>query len=239
MKYIKSNSCVNAWDSAVDLLLGETNNSTSNLIVEIQNTRDIDWDILKLKNPNKINPSLNDIYSVINTIFPNKIWLKSESRQEFYDRYIQIYLRNKPKGTWGTYFKRLIDYPNPKNGKPNQLENVINKINGTQDNQSATYNLHLSSKSLDNLKTRGSPCLQYVQFKIFRPYIKMTSIYRSHDFLNKALGNYIGLSLLLNFVAEQTSLTPDGFLCHSIHAEIMGNPGLARRIRQEPSLFLY
>ena len=148
----------------------------------------------------------------------------------FYQRY-KDYYGNGSRGHWGTYFQRLIDIPSSKPNQVNQLEAVIQQIKSSGDNYAAAFNFHLSSKALDAIKVRGQPCLQYIQLKVERPYIQMTSVYRSHDFLNKALGNYVGLCRLLNFISAETNLESKSLVCHSIHAEIMGSVKVVRQIK--------
>ena len=43
-------------------------------------------------------------------------------------------------------------------------------------------------------------------------------VYRSHDFINKALGNFVGLTRLLEFVCFHTGRRPGRLVCHSIRA---------------------
>jgi thymidylate synthase len=88
--------------------------------------------------------------------------------------------------------------------KENRLLNIIEKINLWDHNIASSLYAHTDIPA-DSLRTRGSPCLQYVQFRVFDgDRVGVTGLYRSHDYLSKALGNMVGLQRLARFVAQQT-----------------------------------
>ena len=72
----------------------------------------------------------DDLRDVIQTIFPYGLARRCASRPELYSTYLQRhdramkYSRNRSK--WGTYFERLIRFPDSRN--TNQLERVIEKL---------------------------------------------------------------------------------------------------------------
>ena len=108
-----------------------------------------------------------------------------------------------------TYFERLTGHRAIGPGaysqfKENRLLSVIDKIRLWNHNVASSLYAHTDIPS-DTLRTRGSPCLQYVQFRVFdEDKIGVTGLYRSHDYLSKALGNLIGLQRLGKFVAQET-----------------------------------
>jgi hypothetical protein len=86
----------------------------------------------------------------------------------------------------------------------NRLLHIIEKIRQWDRNITSALYAHTNLPS-DSLRPRGSPCLQYVQFRVFDDTkIGITGLYRSHDYLSKALGNMIGLQRLARFVALET-----------------------------------
>lgn len=108
-----------------------------------------------------------------------------------------------------TYFERLVgqyaDHAGrvQRIGEP-RLLNIIQKANSWGTNAGAALNAHIWSAA-DTLRTRGSPCLQYVQFRLLdNSGLELAAVYRSHDYFNKSLGNFIGLQRLANFVADST-----------------------------------
>lgn len=48
----------------------------------------------------------------------------------------------------------------------------------------------------------------------------LTAFYRNHYYVERALGNLIGLSQLLYFVARESGLEPRGLVCHSTFARL-------------------
>jgi hypothetical protein len=108
-----------------------------------------------------------------------------------------------------TYFERLTGHRAIGPGqyqsfKENRLLSIIGKIRLWDQNVASSLYIHTDIAS-DTLRTRGSPCLQYVQFRVFdHDKIGVTGVYRSHDYLTKALGNMIGLQRLAKFVAQET-----------------------------------
>jgi thymidylate synthase len=112
------------------------------------------------------------------------------------------------------------------NGSDNQIERAIHALNNWQRKEAAIVG-HLSSPDIDKLKPIGSPCLQY--FEILwggDDVLDLFAVYRNHDFLNKTLGNYIGLARLLAFVATESKKKPGRLICHSVHAYCESAPKL-------------
>jgi hypothetical protein len=48
----------------------------------------------------------------------------------------------------------------------------------------------------------------------------MTAYYRSHYFIERAYGNYLGLSRLQAFIAEAAGISPGPLICISGHARL-------------------
>ncbi len=120
------------------------------------------------------------------------------------------------------------------NGKIiNPLANILDRIKKEAKNRGpkrARYELNLVCPFLD-LSTSdptlagdslalGGPCLSHLSFKL-RPggIISLTAFYRSHYYIERALGNFIGLANLLNFVAKEANLTAGPLACVSSYAK--------------------
>jgi len=215
---ITANTCTDAWLKAAEYII--QNGNGFNLVVEIQNPVTIrDIDLINL-NPHELDARLNDVKNVSKTIFPHRLWTREIDRQLLYTKHRDIYLRGKRitsnKSAWGNYFLRFTHFGL---NQKNQLENIINRLSGNKRKFSAACIMHTNSVDTDN-NTRiiGGPCLQYVQFSVDNTgNLNLTALYRNHDFLNKAFGNYIGLGKLLEFVSHETG-RPAGILtCYSTH----------------------
>jgi hypothetical protein len=64
------------------------------------------------------------------------------------------------------------------------------------------------------------PCLMHLSFKLVKKKVYLTVLYRTHFFIEKVLGNLIGLAQLQSFVADQLGpgFEPGPFVCHSTYA---------------------
>ncbi len=188
----------------------------------------------------------DDLRDVIHTIFPVKHYRNIKNRTELYSKYLKTHLRSskisgKKYDRWGTYFTRLIWFDtidqiklhinssdsleqigkivNSYPGRLNQLESVISALTNWKSNEKAALYCHISSPMLDTLQPLGLPCLQFIQFtKANDGSIDLTAVYRNHDYFNKALGNFIGLGQLLEFVCNESNKTAGKLNCHSIRA---------------------
>ena len=218
-KLIESQNCLTAWRDACSYILN--NDSGFNLLVNILNPGDIDNGHLdEIINSGIITKS--NLQDVANTIFPNKLHKRNQTQNvnHFYDLHEKLYergkkLHKKNRSRWGNYFLRFTKFGT---NKENQIQNIINDITNRSNIRSACYIMHVSSVDYDsNTRVMGNPCLQYVQFAQVGNSLNLTAIYRNHDFLTKALGNYIGLMHLLEFVCSQTNSQLGTITCHSIH----------------------
>src|SRR5580658_9009756 len=69
--------------------------------------------------------------------------------------------------------------------------------------------------------TIGQPCLTHLSFKLLQDKsVSLTALYRTHFYIEKTLGNLLGLGQLLSFVAEEAGLTAGTLVCHSTMAEL-------------------
>lgn len=216
---IEADNCLTAWKHACMYIL--ENGNGFNLIVQINNP--LSFQNIQLNEtiiPGVI--SKIEIQDVVNTLFPSRLFIRNINLpiEKFYDLHEEIYKRGKKmhsknKARWGNYFLRFTKFGS---NRENQIHKIITDINKRPNNQSACYIMHVSSIDYDsNTRIIGNPCLQYVQFAQHKNAIHLIAIYRNHDFLKKALGNYIGLSKLLEFVCLKTGSQMGSVTCHSIH----------------------
>lgn len=121
-----------------------------------------------------------------------------------------------------TYFERMagawIDSSGERRSlRTNKLLGVIEKLNLWNRNVESACYIH-TELAIDGFRTRGGPCLQYVQFRAFGDrQLSISALYRAHDYGNKALGNLIGLDRLGRFVASRTGRTFSGTSVISLH----------------------
>jgi hypothetical protein len=117
---------------------------------------------------------------------------------------------------WGhTYFERLVGASYDRHGVKNtfgqnRLLGVITKLNAWGTNAEAVFYIHTNVPG-DNFRKRGSPCLQYLQFRAHSgDRLSVVGLYRAHDYTNKFLGNALGIQQVAQFVARHTGKQYDG-----------------------------
>jgi hypothetical protein len=152
--------------------------------------------------------------AVANVLCPSLLLVAAGTSADKIVRAWEYYGRGRQRGIhfsgWrDTYFERLTGHRALSSGNyesigENRLLHIIEKIRQWDKNITSSLYAHTNLPG-DTLRPRGAPCLQYVQFRVFDDTkIGITAVYRSHDYLSKALGNMIGLQRLARFVAQET-----------------------------------
>jgi thymidylate synthase len=204
------------WLLACEHLLATPERAAFNMMLEFPCSAVSDDAALATYNPRRIlGQKFDSASDVSNTIFPLKTRLNSASKANFYERYQRAHRRGRKKG-WGTYFGRLISFGS---GQINQLDRAIAALARWPGVHRAAIQMHISSPETDALRTRGGPCLQYIQLNCpSAGQVNMLAVYRNHDYCNKVLGNLFGLSRLLNFIGSESGWAPGQVSCLSAHA---------------------
>ena len=185
----------------------------------------------------------SSIKTVAGTIFPQGTYQRY-GRPAFYESFQNQMVRAKKKGTWGTYALRIMDRRAADATKTvNPLEQIICKLirastvgkpyhnNYELGVAEPSHDLDLDGSfgcelptfdvARDGARVSNMPCLSHLSFKMInRDQVDLTAIYRSHHYRAKALGNLIGLSQLLQFVAKESNLQAGALTCISTHAQL-------------------
>jgi thymidylate synthase len=208
-----------AWRAGAKHILGKTD-GISNLILISNNPLEQSTSWYTRYNPKNCGSKYDNVRDVANTIFPARMLAHSSNRADFYSRYLRANERRRSAhpGSWGTYFERLIAFGE---SETNQLELAIASMARWSKNHKAAITLHVSSPETDGIRTRGGPCLQYIQVLCpTKSSLDLVAVYRSQDYFNKTLGNLVGLGLLQKFIASETHRAVGQLTCHSVHAFI-------------------
>jgi hypothetical protein len=215
---VGGSNAIEAWRNAAQVLRS-SGGQLSNVITTIDEPCAFDLDWITRFSPRSVQRKSDALSDVVNTIFPYKLWQRSQTRDELYANYLTRHDRAHKWSTgrhaWGTYFERLIRFP-PEG--LNQLERAIEKLNKWPRNTTGLV-FHLSSPTVDAPRTRGGPCWHFGEL-LWNPdgTLDLVAVYRNHDFFNKVAGNFIGLGQLLQFICDQSSKKPGRLICHSVHA---------------------
>ncbi len=185
------------------------------------------------------------VLTVAGTIFPQGLYRK-HGADGLAERFLKVMERAKKKGTWGTYAMRMMERRGRKLGSTfNPLEQVIFKLRRASDQGDgvayesvyemgvhvaedldgepllAACELPTFDSALDGGKVSNMPCLSHLTFKLTdAKSVDLTAIYRSHYYAQRALGNLIGLTHLLTYVAEQAGVEVGRLTCISTDANL-------------------
>lgn len=157
------------------------------------------------------------------TIFPYNIWnrLGRPHCAAITDRYLRMLPRLKARdrdNQYGTYFERMVAYRGRGSGKPapkpvNQLEFLIHDWKRPRDNRKRPRQSALQVACFDPAKdhtgqsVRGFPCLQQLSFTYDNSEgLAVNAYYPTQYLFDRAYGNYLGLSHLGHFMAQELGL---------------------------------
>lgn len=105
----------------------------------------------------------------------------------------------------------------------NQLENIINALTMRANVSKAALTIVIQRPGGETTRPLGGPCLNYLAVQAERntdTTLGLLAVYRNHDFLQKAYGNYWGLCNLLRFLAKETKTIAGPVTCISSHAYV-------------------
>lgn len=227
--------CASAWREAVRAVDAKRDHEAYNVILDIDDPTAAST----IAHPGvaAVNGFLTDrakpIETVANTIFPASLYLR-HGAPAFFDVFKDRVLpKVRRGGRWsGYYFERMIAYQGTAGAPPNQLWDVVERMNDDSVRALNKFELSLFDpiRDVDN-SVYGGQCLSFMSFKIVPGSprkVTLTAQYRNHYYVEKLLGNLIGLGRLMAFVARETGLEVGPLTVVSTHAKI-DQPGGATR----------
>lgn len=180
------------------------------------------------------------VLTVAGTIFPQALY-KRAGAAGLPGHFLSIMGSAKKPGTWGTYAMRLMARPGKQPKEViNPLQLLVAKLKRaagpgsafvsnyemgvhsaadlTQD-EPTFCDVPLYDPAQDGGMIRNQPCLSHLSFKLVdKSVLELTAIYRSHYYAERALGNFIGLRHLMNFVAAEAGVQAGRLTCISTDA---------------------
>ncbi|RDY66902.1 hypothetical protein DX912_11345 [Lysobacter soli] len=255
-KVFSAERLVPAWLDAARSLNAAPDRTDRNFVLEISSPARVEDDDLQVINA--VDETLRagksgfGVFTVAGTIFPQGLYLRS-GRPDFYKRYLDSMKAGKKEGTWGTYAMRMMERTHPKSRKViNPLDTIVTKLQETKTGRKiksayelgvhdVTDLLHgeigcelpIHEPATDGGRATNIPCLSHLSFKLDpgKGAVDLTAVYRSHYYAQRALGNLVGLSQLLNFVTKESGYAPGVLTCVStlahLDAESFGGTGAA------------
>ena len=228
MPEITEHSLSRAWLRAISLANNGPRKEVSTLIVNLENVANgnpVEDSSIR----NKLDEALESngdfsVATVASTIFPSSLRRLGESRQEFFSRYLKVWPRINAikQNRRGTYFQRLIAYPQPGTGAFNQLDFVVSAYSGGTRRRSALQCAILApSVDLNATPFQGFPCMQQVAFiPEGENGLRISALYPMHYLWARAYGNYLGLLNLGRFMAQEMGLELTALTCVALVAKL-------------------
>jgi len=227
--------CATAWREAVRLVDGAPGHEAYNVVIDVANPT---------INATRAHPGITvvddfllahdkSVEAVANTIFPASLYYR-HGAPAFFDVFsTKVLPKVRRSGRWsGYYFERMIDFPVPAGEPPNQLWDIVERMRNDEVRALNKFELSLFDpvRDVDN-SPYGGQCLSFMSFKIVpgaARTLTLTAMYRNHFYIEKLLGNLIGLGRLMAFIGRESGLQVGALTVISTHAEI-DKPGGVRR----------
>src|SRR5581483_11551767 len=219
--------CASAWREAVRCVDAQPGHTAYNVIIDVADPT---------ANANRQDPRVavvddflsgcdKSVETVANTIFPAGLYYR-HGAPAFFDVFRDKVLKKVRRSErWsGYYFERMMNYPVPAGEPPNQLWDIVGRMRSKQVRALNKFELSLFDpvRDVDN-SPYGGQCLSFISFKVIpgtEKTLTLTAMYRNHFYIEKLLGNLIGLGRLMDFVAHEASLKVGALTVISTHAEI-------------------
>ncbi|WP_420464578.1 hypothetical protein [Panacagrimonas sp.] len=215
-RLLSGDTIIEVWSEAFRLLADDR--ARFNLTLHVRQPLAYTQPRLAALNPRGVDRNARSVFDVASTIFPARCARWDLPVAEFTEHYREAYERLLSRGprSWGCYFSRLAEFGDE---KIDQLERTVAGLSTWGWGHKAAFVVHFSSSATDKLKWFGAPCLQYAQFSVGPDRaLSLTAVYRSHDYFYKTLGNLLGLSRLLDYVACKTAHPVGSLTCLSAYA---------------------
>jgi thymidylate synthase len=222
-------SCAMAWLSATQMVDAAPGHEAHNVIIDVADPtaestldRRITSEVDGFLRTHDHSP----VRTVANTIFPQAIY-ELHGAPAFYEVYVsKVFPRIKRSGDWGRYFERMVTFPRAKRDGTaiNPLKDLVDKMRENLQNDRTfknIYELTIYDPVLDAGRAMNRQCLSFLSFKLIEDRrVILTAMYRNHYYVQRLLGNLIGLGNLISFVAKEVGAAAGALTIVSTHAEV-------------------
>jgi hypothetical protein len=246
MKAIPATTCVDAWLQASTYLLDQADWRAYTVVLEIADPLALppgDRAVYDLVDGFLRENSQLPISTVVNTIFPAQLYQSHGSRgvyEEYPARYPDIQCHSNARN-WGTYAMRMIQRTDHAGNTIYPLRDLVEKVSSQakqKGGKHAAYemgtvdpftDIPIYDPGRDRRPIMGGPCLSHVSVKLVKltsgHAVHLTGFYRSHWYIQRALGNFLGLAHLQNFIACEAGVQVGPLVIHSSMAQLETSPG--------------
>lgn len=238
MKAIEATTCVEAWLRGCDHLLeqGADHWRAYNVMLEISNPLSLpaeDKRVVEILDQFLIEHHGMPFNTVVNTIFPAQLYAR-HGAVGVYEKYLaEIYPQIKEHSdcSWGTYAHRILCRTDSDGSTMYPLRELVDKLKvqlKMSGPNRAVYevgvidlfaDIPIYDAREDRTRPIGGPCLSHISFHLgANRELMLTALYRSHWYVQRALGNLFGLAHLQHFVATEAGLELGPMVCVSTMA---------------------
>jgi thymidylate synthase len=133
----------------------------------------------------------------------------------------------------GTYFGRMVSWPGKQAGGVNQIAarvTALRRENRERRGTNNTLDIDVAADSDQPLRgvqmyaatdnrIRGFPCLTHIDLTLYNGRLHCTAVYRHQYLVEKAYGNMLGLSMLLEFLCQQSGYELGELVIHATLAD--------------------
>ena len=216
-----------AWLEAAQKVFAQPRHEAYNVVIDLE--QPVICDKISYPIVNNVDNFLRShskkpLMTVANTIFPNAIYQKHgiDSLYEIFHEVLLPKIR-KDRNWTGYYFERMTRAVSSNGTILNPLQDVIRRIRDPSIKAKNKFEIAIFDPFRDlSDSPYGGQCMSYLSFKLTgkddKTMIMLTVMYRNHFYIEKLLGNLIGLSQLLSFVAKESRIAPGSLTVLSTHA---------------------
>jgi hypothetical protein len=234
--------CASAWLEAAKLVDrqrghdGQPGHQAMNVIIDVANpmaAATLAHPLVALVN-DFLMARDKSIETVANTIFPRALYERHGRAgfiKVFHDRVLPKVRKNK---NWsGYYFERMTVHAKADGGNLDQLSELIGRIHDKSTKSLHNHQVVVFDPERDATDSvYGGQCLSFLNFHLLPTKPKtlvLTAQYRNHYYIEKLLGNLIGLGRLMAYIAQETDTKVGSLTVVSTHATIDLPDGASRQ----------
>ena len=228
-------NCAAAWFQAAKFVDGQPRHEAYNVLIDVANpTQGANFnDPMVSMVEEFLNTFNKSIFSTANTIFPNGLYRRYGAPyfiEEFHQRILPKVRRTD---RWsGYYFERMTAYSHVEGKAFDQLWSIVERIRDPYNKSLNKFEVSLFDPQRDiDSSPYGGQCLSFLSFKLLpgpEKKLALTALYRNHFYIEKLLGNLIGLGWLMAFVAKEGGVGIGPLTVLSTHAKV-DQPGKTKR----------
>lgn len=178
------------------------------------------------------------VYTVAETIFPLQDYIRGGAKAVFDtypERMAKIHAARSDR-QWGNYAMRILRQKDRDGTIYNPLHDLLKKIQDHGEYK-ATFELG-QGQPLDGYEAVGDdiaiyngaadrrpmyghlPCLMHLSIKLDHGKVRLNATYRSHYYVQRLLGNLLGLARLQYFLAHESELEIGPLTINSTYAKL-------------------